>query len=264
MKTSPVKYILIWLMILLLSCQGVLAEGFLSPDDSLVYAKVKARLYTTASETEYVVTVYPGYPLIRLGSKGNCYHVRDYLGEFEGYVKKISVSSEQILPYEIDPSLKLYYRKTTSSTVIPKAVISQQKYLSSNMGLQEYKDFLVYIAECKVGCRYSHYADDETTFNNVSFVETCLGELGYVVNNNVTVAGHQGEQEFVARKDLQKGDVVFFATDNDMGIADHMGIYIGKGYFAHCSPVAGAVLVSYLDSGFYAKTLLWGRRYLDK
>ena len=147
MKRNLSTLAFVWLMILLFACQGAFAEGFLSgwPDDDMLYAKVKVRIYENASENKHTVTVYPGYPLIRTGSKGDYYRVQDYLGEFAGYVKKTSVSSEMIFPFEIDPELKVYYKKTTSSTVIPKNVISEQKYLSSNMGLQEYKDFLVYV-----------------------------------------------------------------------------------------------------------------------
>ena len=247
-------------LIALLGCS--LAESICV--DDTVYAAQKARIYVSAREGESACTVYPDYPLRVLGTSGSFYHVRDAAGAFEGYIKKNLVNSEPANVFEIGAEFKTTYRRTTSSTNIPKALKSEQKTLSSNMDLSSFKAYLMYIAQCKVGCLYQRWPDNIHTFTNVSLVQTCLGVLGYAVDGNVTEVGHSGSQPFVQRNDLQKGDVVCFATDNDEGITDHIGIYIGQGYFIHCSPVAGAVLVSYLDSGFYARTLLWGRRYLEK
>ena len=189
--------------------------------------------------------------------------MRDNFDGTEGFIKKSMVVSDPSNPFEIDAKCKTNYKRTTSSTTIPKALRSAQNTLSSKMGISEYKAYLMFIAQSKVGCLYERWPNNTYTFNNVSLVQACLSVLGYEVASEVYAVGDNGSQPFVKRNEFQKGDVVCFATDNDLSIVNHIGIYIGQGYFIHCSPIAGCVLVSYLDGGFYSRSLLWGRRYLD-
>ncbi len=229
----------------------------------VVYAVKRAYVYKNAREGDAVCTVYPGYPFTVLGTSGNYCHVRSVPEGFEGYIKKNALNTVKSSTFEVDGGDKVSYKRSTSSTHIPEALRSSRTVLSSNMGLTEYKEYLMYAAQSKVGCRYDRWPDNFTTFNNVSLVQTCLSVFGYDIASDVYTVGHHGSQPYLSREEFQKGDVVCFATDNDDSIVDHIGIYIGQGYFIHCSPVAGCVLVSFLDGGFYSKTLLWGRRYLD-
>lgn len=56
------------------------------------------------------------------------------------------------------------------------------------------------------------------------------------------------------RKDLQPGDLVFFATNSKKeGEVSHVGLYIGDGNMIHSSSSRG-VIVSSLDNNYYRKT----------
>lgn len=62
----------------------------------------------------------------------------------------------------------------------------------------------------------------------------------------------------VSRKDLQRGDLVFFHT-RGRGIS-HVGIYIGEGKFVHASSSGRQVEVDRLDTGYYAQRFVGARR----
>lgn len=63
----------------------------------------------------------------------------------------------------------------------------------------------------------------------------------------------------VQKNDLKVGDLVFFRTSRRRGPVSHVGIYVGGNLFAHASSKHG-VIVSTLESGYYAKTYVGARR----
>ena len=63
----------------------------------------------------------------------------------------------------------------------------------------------------------------------------------------------------VARENLQPGDFVFFANTYTAGVS-HAGIYVGNGRFAHAESESTGVLVSSLNSGYYATKYYRARR----
>ncbi len=66
---------------------------------------------------------------------------------------------------------------------------------------------------------------------------------------------------YVARKNLQKGDLVFFATQGGKRVT-HVGMYIGNGQFIHAPRTGKTVRVAKLSSPFFRKTYAGGRAYL--
>lgn len=64
----------------------------------------------------------------------------------------------------------------------------------------------------------------------------------------------------VAKKSLQKGDLVFFQGTYRKGVS-HVGIYIGSGKFIHCSS-SGGVKISSLNGTYYVQHWMQGRRVL--
>ena len=62
---------------------------------------------------------------------------------------------------------------------------------------------------------------------------------------------------------LEPGDVVFFGEHgrrSKPAEVDHMGIYLGDGWFIHSS--GQGVALETLSAGWYAKRFAWGRRPL--
>ena len=65
----------------------------------------------------------------------------------------------------------------------------------------------------------------------------------------------------VRRKELARGDLVFFATSGGRRVS-HVGIYVGKNRFIHAPGRGKNIRVASLTSRYYRKRFLGGRRYL--
>lgn len=63
----------------------------------------------------------------------------------------------------------------------------------------------------------------------------------------------------IAKKDLQKGDIVCFSIHRSG--CSHVGIYIGNGKFIHAANSKKGVVVSDLSSSYYKNKFIGGRRY---
>lgn len=66
----------------------------------------------------------------------------------------------------------------------------------------------------------------------------------------------------INRSELQKGDLVFFATKRGRpNFASHVGIYLGDGKFEHASSAKKRVTISSLDKKYYRDHFIGARRY---
>jgi len=63
----------------------------------------------------------------------------------------------------------------------------------------------------------------------------------------------------IKEKDVEAGDLVFFATGKDPGKVSHVGIMLDRDNFVHASSSKG-VVISKVSAGYYTKRLLmYGR-----
>ncbi|MBR4236068.1 MAG: C40 family peptidase [Clostridia bacterium] len=234
-----------------------------SAEKQLMYTSKKTKVYKSASTgSAAVATLTADYPVYVTGKSGNFYIVSDYHSEFTGYVQTGYLSQEKVNKYAIADSAKISYSSAGSSTVMPSTIKSTQSYLSDKMTAAQYRDHMVYIAQCKLGCKYSTTPDNTLNFNNLGFVRACYNAMSITIPTTVRGVAHTGKGEYVARRDLLKGDIVCFDCDeNDSEIVDHIGIYVGKGYFIHASYTAGCIVVSNMSSGYYYRQFCWGRRF---
>lgn len=101
-------------------------------------------------------------------------------------------------------------------------------------------------------------------------VSDCSGFTSYIFKKaaGVSIGRTTGEQvvkgKKVAKKNLQKGDLVFFKNTYKSGYkygVSHVGIYRGSGKFIHCSSSRG-VTENRISESFYAKHWLMGRRVI--
>ena len=65
----------------------------------------------------------------------------------------------------------------------------------------------------------------------------------------------------VAKKNLQQGDLVFFATKGGKRVT-HVGMYLGAGKFIHAPRPGKTVRIASLSNSFFKKTYVGGRSYL--
>ncbi len=66
---------------------------------------------------------------------------------------------------------------------------------------------------------------------------------------------------FVYKKDLQKGDLVFFATGGGRRIS-HVGIYVGNGKFIHAPRKGTTVRTEALNNKYWNKVYVGARSYI--
>ena len=67
--------------------------------------------------------------------------------------------------------------------------------------------------------------------------------------------------KWVSKKNLQPGDLVFFATKGGTRVT-HVGMYVGSGNFIHAPRTGKNVRIEKLSNSFFAKTYMGGRTYL--
>lgn len=130
---------------------------------------------------------------------------------------------------------------TVSGTIAP-AVSGQQI-------LNEAKKYL--------GTPYVYGGASPSGFDCSGFVYYVLKQLGFSPYR--TPASQYGQGTYVAKSDLQVGDVVFFANTYASGIS-HVGIYAGNGQFIHSPNSRSTVSYSDLTTGYWANHYYGARR----
>ena len=92
----------------------------------------------------------------------------------------------------------------------------------------------------------------------------CSGLIYYMLrqrglNPPRTAAGYRNYGSPVAKKDLQKGDLVLFANTYKRGIS-HIGVYLGNNNFVHAATTRSGVRVDSLSRGYFASKYHSARR----
>lgn len=229
----------------------------------LAYTNTMTKLYQKASSSSKVLnTLTADYPVYITGTSGSYYLVTNYDGKGSGYIKKSALSSTKKDIFALSSSQKGSYSSSSSTTKMPSGVKSSQSYVSASMGRSKYIEYIIYAAQSRLGCKYASNRNN-TTFKNPDFVKYCFSRLNFSIPSSIKDIGHSGKAAFVSRRELKRGDIVCFDCEGgDDNIIDHVGIYLGNGYFIHASNAAGMVVVSRMSSGYYYKTFCWGRRYV--
>lgn len=83
--------------------------------------------------------------------------------------------------------------------------------------------------------------------------------------NGLNLPRHSGKQfeagSAVDISNLQKGDLVFFATKSK-GKVSHVGVYIGNGRFIHAPSRGKTICIDSLSSDYFSKKFVCGKSYL--
>ena len=119
---------------------------------------------------------------------------------------------------------------------------------------------VVTYAKKQLGKRYVWATQGPSTFDCSGFTYYVIKKTtGKSIPRGSIVQGKYGK--YVSRKNLRKGDLVFFATTGK-GRISHAGIYLGNKKFIHASSSKGRVVISSMASGHYYKTFVNGRRVI--
>jgi len=111
---------------------------------------------------------------------------------------------------------------------------------------------VVAVALAQIGAPYRWGGADPQGFDCSGFVMYVYGRAGVSLPHGAVKQYRLGTS--VSRKDLARGDIVFFDRLN------HNGIYIGDGRFVHATKTGDAVKVSRLDEAWFERRWVGARR----
>jgi len=114
-------------------------------------------------------------------------------------------------------------------------------------------------AKKKLGKKYVWGASGRgNTYDCSSFTKYVYRKNGIAIPRTSIMQSKHGT--YIKRKDLQKGDLIFFDTSKKRkGYVNHVGIYLGDNKFIHASSAKKKVVVSNL-SKFYGQRYKGARR----
>jgi hypothetical protein len=110
-----------------------------------------------------------------------------------------------------------------------------------------------------LGIKYKSGGTTEKGFDCSGFTGYVFDQLGVELPRSSKGQAQVGTK--VAKKDLRKGDLLFFNT-NGKNIS-HVGIYIGNGKMAHSSSSRGTT-ISNINDSYFGKRYVTARRVLSE
>jgi len=118
------------------------------------------------------------------------------------------------------------------------------------------------VAKTKLGKRYVWGASGrKNTYDCSSFTKYVYRKNG--INIPRTSINQSKHGKYVKRRDLKKGDLIFFDTSKKRkGYVNHVGIYLGNNKFIHASSAKKKVIITSLNKKFYSKRYKGARRPL--
>ena len=124
---------------------------------------------------------------------------------------------------------------------------------------------IISLALQSVGSPYVYGATGPEQFDCSGFTYYCYSEgAGIELPRTAYEQGYCDDYLKIETIDeLERGDLMFFNTNNDRDLSDHAGIYLGNNKFIHCSSASKGVVISSLKDSWYAGAFSWGRRILE-
>lgn len=222
------------------------AENTETKDTSVIYEKTSTKYVNTTSvyvrekastDSKIITTLIKNTDVIVTGEENDWYKVK--YDTMAGYIRKDLLSDSK--------------QEATSRSSLPRETTETE---TTSMG-QEIVDY----AKQYLGYPYVYGGSGSSSFDCSGFTMYVYKKFGYSLSHSATAQSKCGE--YVAKEDLQAGDLVFFLDYETMDGIGHCGIYIGDGNFIHASSGTGyCVKISTLLSGSYNKRYATARRLI--
>jgi len=117
------------------------------------------------------------------------------------------------------------------------------------------------LAKEELDKKYVWGAEGPLTYDCSGFTHAIFQKLGIEIPRVSKAQAQKGE--YVGKEALQMGDLLFFDTSKEQKGINHVGIYLGNNRFIHASSAGKAVVITSLDTPFYAKHYKWARRLIN-
>ena len=198
---------------------------------------------SSKGDLAYIIGINNGWYKV-IWNDSVCYIRSDYLDLTE-------------YPYENQASMKspLFFRggKTTGTSVSPTTLKNSANYQANSTANR-----IIATARQYLGVPYLWGGTSPSGFDCSGFTYYVFRQHGISLYRNSASQYQNGT--YVAKSNLQPGDLVFFQNTYREGIS-HVGIYIGDGSFIHASSSQG-VTISQLSNSYWASHYYGARRVL--
>ena len=204
------------------------------------------------TENEVVETLILNSQVTVIGESGDWYKVK--VAGVEGYIAKRLLSNSKTETTSRSADERQEVQVTESETQSEQVV--QMAPVASSKGQE-----VVNYAKQYLGCKYVYGGSGPSTFDCSGFTMYVYKHFGISLIHSARAQSKNGT--YVAKGDLQPGDLVFFKDYETMDGIGHCGIYIGDGNFIHASSGTGyCVKISTLLSGSYNTRYETARRLI--
>ncbi len=132
---------------------------------------------------------------------------------------------------------------------------------SSEKSVSRSAERIIDYAKRFIGVKYVWGGSTTKGFDCSGFVKYVYSHFDVSLNRKSAAQAKNGTH--VKKADLLPGDLVFFDTNGGLNKINHVGIYIGGGKMIHSSSSHKGVVISDINSGFYAKTYMTARRVMQ-
>ena len=144
---------------------------------------------------------------------------------------------------------------------MPASLASNTSSYSGSMTAAEKLEYVIYLAQGKLGRPYVYGATGPDKFDCSGLTCWAFKAVDVALKRSAYAQGYdETYRQIDGVESLKRGDLVFFNTISDSDLSDHVGIYIGNGYFIHASSGGHRVVVSNITTGYYNRVYSWGRR----
>lgn len=213
------------------------------------YTSSSTPAYKSASTSKKLGTISKGTTVYVISFNGSYARVGNKSGSVQCYVRLNKLTTKK-------PSSS---SSSSSSGTSSSLKSTTSKNGSSNKTKIEYT---IYIAQNLLGKPYSTSPNAPKSFDCARYTRYCYTKAkSGCVKYSAEAQGYDTGKSKISYSSLKRGDMVCFNTvSGDGDLSDHVGIYVGSGYFIHASSSAGKVIVSSMKSGYYKRNFSWGRR----
>lgn len=185
-----------------------------------------------------IVTLEKGHKLTVIGTSNSWYKVKTPAGTL-GWVHSD------------------YVTKANVSAVASRGALTR----AQSKAASEISTEMISYAKKLLGVKYVWGGNTTSGFDCSGFVKYVYNHFDISIERTASAQATQGTA--VSKKDLRAGDLVFFDTNGGHNKVNHVGMYIGDGNFIQSSSGSSAhkVVISNLESGFYANSYMTARRF---
>ena len=155
--------------------------------------------------------------------------------------------------------------KSTITRMVEEDIAAREKSRAMSAETEELLNDLLSEARSHIGKRYSRGSKGPSAFDCSGFSSYVYRQFGYSLSPSSRDQYNQGEK--VDRKELRKGDLVFFKGRSIKGGVGHVGIVVdadekGNFSFIHAATSKG-ITISNCNEPYYASRFVGGKRVIE-